>query len=212
VPKRAILFAVALAFCSSCRDSDSRIDRIPQVDSSPQSDAGAEMLSDADASAAVPECQLVPPPRIVLSSKVGEQVGVEGGYCGGACAASVRCADRPILVARFTVVRPGDELTISAPEAQLLPGERCQPACPPRVRIAPVCDRREEAVTLVFQEDVAWPIELPDGIYAVEVETHADADSGWRGSLGYGFGLVVDPERPRAIVEASDFDSECESR
>jgi hypothetical protein len=210
VPNRAILFAVGLSVAASCSETHSEIARTERADASARSefDAGADTVADEADSAAIPECQLISPPRLVLSSEAGEQEGLGGSYCGGACPAP-RCADRPFSVWSFTVLHPGDELAISAPEAQLLPGPGCQPACPPRARIAPWCDRKQETATLEFDEDVAWPLELPEGTYAVEITTHVDAENGWRGSVEYGFGLIVAASRPRAIVDSADFDPEC---
>jgi hypothetical protein len=155
-------------------------------------------------------CKQTEPPTFMLSSVAGDQVGVNGSYCGGPADPScgLGCADRGVAPAQYTVVHQGDELTISMPAGKLVPGPNCNPACPPRYRLFATCPRRAE-VDAVFVEDVPIRIEVPAGIYAMLVESNLEGDEGWVGGSSGAFGLIIDAKRARAIVAADSVSTAC---
>jgi hypothetical protein len=137
----------------------------------------------------------------------GEQTGVQGSYCtecGG-------CADTNIEPARFSVVHPGDELTFAMVEGVLVTGPRCQPACPPTLRIDRIdCDGLEH-VDRLLTEDQSWTVGLAPGTYWIWLDTSFVADDGETGQTYTGFGLVIDASVERSVVDAKEAPQACAS-
>lgn len=176
-------------------------DNGPSLDSRAEVEAGAgagaggiSMATDAG-----PECHLGQPPPVRLTSLAGEQLGVQGSYCvsnsADGCGACVDVSAEPQTL---TVLSPGDEITISMPDGRLMAGSRCQPACPPTLRIRTLC--KEDHQTVLFDEDDPLLLDLPEGAYSVWVDSHFEASAGITGQLYVGFGLVVTPNREPAVV------------
>jgi hypothetical protein len=171
------------------------------------SSAGAEGITIAHDSGS--DCQVDEPPAVLLTSLGGEQSGVQGSYCvsnvADGCGA---CADRHAEPHTFTVVHPDDEIVISMPSGMLVSGTRCQPACPPTLRIQRLgCE--EEYQTTLFDEDRPLMLGLPAGAYAVWADSHFEANSGLTGGLYVGFGLVVDATQERAVIDMDAGALEC---
>jgi hypothetical protein len=107
----------------------------------------------------------------------------------------------------LTVVHPDDEVTISMANGTLVSGTRCQPACPPTLRIQRLgCE--DEYQTLLFDEDRPLILGLPPGMYAIWTDSHFET-SGMTGQLYVGFGLWVDPTRERALINMDAAAFEC---
>jgi hypothetical protein len=184
-----------------------------------QGDAQAPEPGDAQAPEQTPEsvrprgnCTPTEPPTFTLTSLAGEQVGANGSYCGGPADPSCGfgCADRAYAAVQFTIVHPGDELTISMPAGKLVPGPHCNPECPPTWRLQAICPRRAE-VDAAFVEDVAFRVEVSAGLYTLIADSHLEGDEGWAGSSSGVFGLIVDADRDRAIVPADSVSTACAS-
>jgi hypothetical protein len=126
-----------------------------------------------------------------LTSLAGEQSGAQGSYCvSNAADGCGSCVDRFAEPQALSVLLPDDEITISMPDGTLVSGPLCQPACPPTLRIQTLgCE--EEYQTVPFDEDQPLMLGLPEGSYAVWVDSHFEAPSGMAGQLHVGFGLVV---------------------
>jgi hypothetical protein len=219
VPRCASWIAVVL-LVAAC-DGDARPQQAQKQDaaqSNERRDAQVPEQLDAKAPEQVPEdmrprgrcTSSTEPPSFTLTSLAGEQVGVNGSYCGGPADPSCGfgCADRGAFPAQYTVVHPGDELTISMPDGKLVPGPNCDPACPPSYRLQAICPRRAE-VDAAFVEDEPLRIEVPQGIYTMIADSHLEGDEGWIGGASGIFGLIVDAERERAIVAAGAVSSAC---
>jgi hypothetical protein len=135
------------------------------------------------------------------------------------------CVDGRLLPnERFTVAHPGDELTLDMPGARLMPNPRCTPACSLEAMITPaICfeGRLLPADSLgggsdglaqrtVIAQDQPWELTVAPGLYFVRVAGgEFVAADGWSGEAGGMFGLLVDAERERAVVDGAPFYAEC---
>lgn len=160
------------------------------------------------------DCSFAGPPPIVLSASAGEQRGLTGSYCAGRCQSFVcvdSTADRGTW---YTVVHPGDEVVFSMPAGTLMGGGAlCNPDCPPTLYISEFCESPMTYLTsMPLQEDHAWRVSLPPGSYVLSAQSHFTGDDGSHGSTSSHFGLIVDPQRDRAIVPPSDPPAQCQHK
>jgi hypothetical protein len=160
----------------------------------------------------------------VLESAGGEQAGVVASYCiSNTRLGCGVCVDGILLPNEsFTVAHPGDELTIAMPEARLTANPRCTPACSLAATITPAqCYQgrlsppsfsgADDAVqSTLIVEDEPWALTVAPGLYFLQVTggEYVAAD-GWSGDANGTFGLLVDPEGERGVVDGAPFYAAC---
>jgi hypothetical protein len=168
--------------------------------------------------AAVASCDSEPtakcsdePPAIVMQTREGDQVGVQGSYCVSAGGCGV-CADRFVEPEVSTVVRPGDEITFSMPGGTLVSGTGCHPACPPTLRIESATCHPGGAGIRSLSEDRPWSVDLDPGSYRVWIDSNFEADDGLTGQIHTGFGLKVVSSSSDPSTAGADCDGGMSSR
>lgn len=204
-----MLAAAALITCSACTGIEDAIRAEPlEV----EGNAGATR----DAAVANPRtpgrCSVdaVTPPAIVLSASAGDQTGGQQNFCTYDKEIDCGyCVDSAAVPAKhFTVVHSGDTITIGMPDGALTnPGpETCQPECPPHVLVFPHCAHDYE--TRLLTEDEAWTVDLAPGAYDIVVGASFEAGA-LSGRTSQSFGLLVDDNHERAIIEAGSPGTTC---
>lgn len=147
------------------------------------------------------------PPGVVLRSPAGDQLGGFASYCAGcqlpdSGETNYRCADGPTSIQSYSIVHPGDALSISMPDGTLVAGAGCKPECPPSIRIRDEVCPNNATIGFEVSEDSTFSVELAPGRYRLELSAYFEAE-GKGGSTGAGFGLIVDPARKREVVSAA---------
>jgi len=189
----------------------------PRVESQPPGETPVEPVREGSCSE--------PPPPLVLQSAGGEQAGVIGSYCVDNLSLGCGvCVDKVWLPSRsFTVAHPGDELTIAMPGARLSTNPRCTPACSLEVVItSTACFQGQvlpknkvdgvyaDAQRTVIAQDQPWTLTAAPGLYFVTVNGgEFSTPEGLSGGPSGIFGLLVDPDRERTIVDAATFYADC---
>jgi len=143
------------------------------------------------------------PPPIVLESRYGKQMAVQGSYCveyqdkasgqsQGACSDS-----GPIHPKAVTAVAAGDEVTFAFPEAEIVSGSGCHSddpqECIGEVIVRPLgCDDRTvETVALAAGPQTPWRVDLEPGAYELDVFGYFESDAGATGDVSGTLGLTV---------------------
>jgi hypothetical protein len=136
------------------------------------------------------------PPAITLASDAGHQRAVQESYCVTGAGVGV-CADTfDQDPKRLTVVKPGDEVTISMPGATLTGGDSA-------FAVRPLgCHGQELATVPLGPDGARWAVDLEPGAYELQVFVHFEAEDGTSGDSSGSLGLLVDPDREPAIVKA----------
>lgn len=147
------------------------------------------------------------PPKVIMSSSAGEQVG---GY-GSACISCVNdngngstvCSDGQTMTTGYSIVHPGDELTFSMPDGMFSDGMALL-----RIRNLGCSSAEKEALHEV-EQDVPFTAELAPGRYLITFS--ADFEAGRKsGGMAAGFGLIVDPDAERSVVTDGKVEADCE--
>ena len=197
------------------RDLDASIERPARP---PLSDAGAGADAAPEANkpdAPVMLCNLAPP-TVVMSSPAGE---LTGGYASSCINCILNdqgdgmgvCADGPTGTNGSALIHPGDGVSFSMPDGTLMAGTRCDPACPPQIMVSPMSCPYTTLTVLGIQEDVPLSIDLAPGHYLLTFSSHFEAGRK-SGSMGAGFGLIVDPDAERKVLHEptnGDFPEDC---
>jgi hypothetical protein len=157
----------------------------------PESDVGVELR----------------PPPIALESAAGRQEAVQGSYCitkvtksgegAGACADTAFPHPEQLSIAR-----PHEPIMIEITGASLRVNGGCSPACPSTVTVSPLGCGPDRAVASFELESasMSWSVDLEPGAYELVVFAYFQREDGSSGDTSGGIGLLVDPDRERAVV------------
>jgi len=153
------------------------------------------------------------PPSIVLESDGGRQKGSPGTYCltraREAGEGEGICVDSAFQhPEELSVVRPGENITISIAGADVVVPDGCSPAneCASPVTIHPLgCGpARTEARFELSRHSTRWTVDLEPGAYELSVFAYFDDGAGTSGDLAGTVGLLVDPDRAPAVVPVDE--------
>jgi hypothetical protein len=135
------------------------------------------------------------PPQVVLLSRAGRQVGVQGSYCvtgpsTGTCADYVESGPPEEL----SVVRPGESVELVVETAQAAEGSAS-------ARVL-WCEQEIATVPLTGPS-TPWTVDLKPGSYELEVFATFEAGA-TSGDTSVSLGLLVERRAPLAIVPRPD--------
>lgn len=147
------------------------------------------------------------PPTLILSTAAGDQRGEQGSFCisNDAVGCGI-CGDAaaPETPKKFSIVHSGEKVTLRVLDATLTQPDNivCEPACHPRMRIAPLSCGQSEA--RILQDGEVWQFVIPPGTYQIFVDASFVNDDETYGQTEVMFGLIVDDRREPAIVDGSN--------
>ena len=155
-------------------------------------------------------------PKLVLESSAGSQTAVPGSSCISGEGVGV-CSDtgyRPPQQA--SVVRPGEVITISLEESQVVRVEDCSGGrerdCIGVIKVHPLGCEKLVAYTIALEPGKAtrWKVAVPPGPYELETFAHFESDDGrTSGDVSGVFGLFVDSSESLDVVPAPVLDRIC---
>jgi len=146
-------------------------------------------------------CAALVPPPVIMRSEAGEQQGAQSTFCART-ASCESCADdrRPVL-RDFTVVRPGDRVTISMTGGAFTFPPYCSMHCGVPTYVFPSCGVGPGPGEGSVVEDEPWTVDLPEGSYVSDVHSTFQTDDGLlSGSTDVQFGLIVDSKHAPEII------------
>lgn len=155
-------------------------------------------------------------PKLVLESSAGSQTAVPGSSCISGEGVGV-CSDtgyRPPQQA--SVVRPGEVITISLQESQVVRAEDCSGGrerdCLGVIKVHPLGCEKLVAYTIALEPGKAtrWKVAVPPGPYELETFAYFESDDGRTSGDASGvFGLFVDSSESLDVVPAPVLDRIC---
>ena len=155
-------------------------------------------------------------PKLVLESSAGSQTAVPGSSCISGEGVGV-CSDtgyRPPQQA--SVVRPGEVITISLQESQVVRVEDCSGGrerdCIGVIKVHPLGCEKLVAYTIALEPGKAtrWKVAVPPGPYELETFAYFESDDGrTSGDVSGVFGLFVDSSESLDVVPAPVLDRIC---
>lgn len=155
-------------------------------------------------------------PKLVLESSAGSQTAVPGSSCISGEGVGV-CSDtgyRPPQQA--SVVRPGEVITISLQESQVVRVEDCSGGrerdCIGLIKVHPLGCEKLVAYTIALEPGKAtrWKVAVPPGPYELETFAYFESDDGRTSGDASGvFGLFVDSSESLDVVPAPVLDRIC---
>lgn len=155
-------------------------------------------------------------PKLVLESSAGSQTAVPGSSCISGEGVGV-CSDtgyRPPQQA--SVVRPGEVITISLQESQVVRAEDCSGGrerdCIGLIKVHPLGCEKLVAYTIALEPGKAtrWKVAVPPGPYELETFAYFESDDGRTSGDASGvFGLFVDSSESLDVVPAPVLDRIC---
>lgn len=155
-------------------------------------------------------------PKLVLESSAGSQTAVPGSSCISGEGVGV-CSDtgyRPPQQA--SVVRPGEVITISLQESQVVRVEDCSGGrerdCLGVIKVHPLGCEKLVAYTIALEPGKAtrWKVAVPPGPYELETFAYFESDDGRTSGDASGvFGLFVDSSESLDVVPAPVLDRIC---
>jgi hypothetical protein len=155
------------------------------------------------------------PPKLVLESSAGSQEAVPGSSCVSGQGAAV-CSDTAYAHPKqLSIVRPGEVITVSLEDAQVVRAEGCNVGrerdCIGAIRVHPLGCEKLVAYTISLEPGKAtrWQVAVPPGAYELETFAYFESDDGQTtGDASGSFGLYVDSSRSAEVVPASSVSSD----
>ena len=156
-----------------------------------------------------------PVPKLLLESSAGSQEAVPGSSCVTGPDLGV-CSDGAYPHPKqLSIVRPGEEITVSLEGAHVVRSEACsggrEQDCIGVIRVHPLGCEQLTAYMIPLDPGKAtrWKVAVQPGAYELETFAYFESDDGRTGGdVSGGFGLYVDSGRSAEVVPASSVDSD----